>query len=203
MPDQRENAPVDTRERILSAASTELARRGFAGARMEAIGRLAGVRKQVIYYYFPSKAALAQAVLDRSNAQSADFWASFEESSTSAVLHEAIRRLTTSKEQLAHLIWEGQEYSNDDGLHIPISAERRADLRRIARLIEREQAAGDLDVTLDPQYLALLLVLMSVAPPAFPQLTQMLTGSSWDDPVFVTRWSDLTGRLLASLRVEN
>jgi AcrR family transcriptional regulator len=47
-----------TRERILAAATHEFAARGYDGARIDAIGRAAGVNKALLYYYFPNKGEL-------------------------------------------------------------------------------------------------------------------------------------------------
>lgn len=55
----------DTREKLLEVAETLFARGGFAGAPLEAISREVGVRKTALYHYFPSKAALYVAVLER------------------------------------------------------------------------------------------------------------------------------------------
>lgn len=44
-----ERSTPTTRERILDAASAELARAGYAGARMETIAEGAGIRKQGNY----------------------------------------------------------------------------------------------------------------------------------------------------------
>ncbi len=49
---------VDTRERILAVAETLFARRGYAGAHLQAIAEEVGVQKTALYYYFPSKADL-------------------------------------------------------------------------------------------------------------------------------------------------
>jgi TetR/AcrR family transcriptional regulator len=54
-----------TRERILEVATEEFARRGYDGARMDAIAQRGAVRKYSIYYYFPSKQDLFIAVLER------------------------------------------------------------------------------------------------------------------------------------------
>src|SRR6201999_1068343 len=51
-------APRDadrTRAKILSAASTEFAHKGLAGARVDAIAEASGANKRMIYYYFGSK----------------------------------------------------------------------------------------------------------------------------------------------------
>ena len=52
-----------SRERILAAAQEEFGRYGFAGARTERIARAANVNKQLLFYYFGSKAGLYQAVV--------------------------------------------------------------------------------------------------------------------------------------------
>ena len=51
------------RERILSAAASEFARHGFAGARVERIAATAGVNKQLLFHYFGSKTGLYRAAL--------------------------------------------------------------------------------------------------------------------------------------------
>jgi TetR/AcrR family transcriptional regulator len=60
-----ERSGADTREKILAVAETLFARRGFAGAHLQAIAEEVGVQKTALYYYFPSKAALYVAVFSR------------------------------------------------------------------------------------------------------------------------------------------
>ncbi|MBN1894792.1 TetR family transcriptional regulator [bacterium] len=52
-----------TRERIKRSAADEFIRRGFDGARMQAIADRAGANKAMIYYYFRSKEALFEAII--------------------------------------------------------------------------------------------------------------------------------------------
>jgi TetR/AcrR family transcriptional regulator len=52
-----------SRERVFAAAAAEFAARGYAGANMERIARAARLNKAMIYYHFPSKAALYRAIL--------------------------------------------------------------------------------------------------------------------------------------------
>jgi AcrR family transcriptional regulator len=56
---------ADTRHKILDIAEREFARNGFAGAHLQHIAKQVGVQKTALYYYFPSKAALYEAVLVR------------------------------------------------------------------------------------------------------------------------------------------
>ncbi len=51
-----------SRKQIADAAREEFARCGFAGARVARIAREAGLNKQLIFYYFGSKAGLYEAV---------------------------------------------------------------------------------------------------------------------------------------------
>jgi TetR/AcrR family transcriptional regulator len=55
--------PDRTRTVVLSVARREFAKLGLAGARVDEIVRIAGVSKQVIYYYFGSKDELFTAAL--------------------------------------------------------------------------------------------------------------------------------------------
>jgi TetR/AcrR family transcriptional regulator len=50
-----------SRARILEAAKAEFAECGYAGSRIARIARQAGVNKQLLYYYFGSKAGLHEA----------------------------------------------------------------------------------------------------------------------------------------------
>ena len=58
-----ERRSLDTRNKILEVAERQFAREGFAGAHLQDIASQVGVQKTALYYYFPSKAALYQAVL--------------------------------------------------------------------------------------------------------------------------------------------
>ncbi len=58
------NRGSDSRALILAAAERVFARSGFAGARTDDIAAQAGVNKALLYYYFKSKEALYDAVLE-------------------------------------------------------------------------------------------------------------------------------------------
>jgi TetR/AcrR family transcriptional regulator len=57
---------VGTKERVLDAALTSFGTRGFEATSLDAIAADLGVRKQTILYYFPSKDALLEGVIDAS-----------------------------------------------------------------------------------------------------------------------------------------
>lgn len=54
----------ESKTRILRAAEAEFAEKGFDGARVDAIAARAGVNKALLYYYFPSKAGLLEALFE-------------------------------------------------------------------------------------------------------------------------------------------
>lgn len=58
-------SPADRRERILDAAEEAFAELGFAGASLRHIVQAARVNLATVYYYYGSKEALMEAVLDR------------------------------------------------------------------------------------------------------------------------------------------
>lgn len=57
---------TSTSERILDAALASFATRGYEATSLDALAESLGVRKQSILYWFPSKEALLEAVIDRS-----------------------------------------------------------------------------------------------------------------------------------------
>lgn len=58
-----------TQEALLSAATEEFARNGFAGARVDVIAASAGVNKQLVYHYYGSKEGLYRQALETVYAQ--------------------------------------------------------------------------------------------------------------------------------------
>jgi TetR/AcrR family transcriptional regulator len=64
-PAKRERNAVETRKRLLDAAESEFATKGFAGARLRDVAAVAGVQQALIHHYFTDKEGLYRAVLDR------------------------------------------------------------------------------------------------------------------------------------------
>lgn len=58
---------LETRDRILASALALFARRGYAATSIQDIVAAAEVTKPALYYYFDSKAALYQAIVDRAH----------------------------------------------------------------------------------------------------------------------------------------
>jgi TetR/AcrR family transcriptional regulator len=64
MPSASHPRPEDPRAALLRAAIAEIAEKGEAGARTDAIAKAAGVNKALLHYYFGTKEGLHAAVLD-------------------------------------------------------------------------------------------------------------------------------------------
>jgi len=62
---RRERNAGETKRRILDAAGTEFAAKGYDGARLSNIARQAGAQQALIHHYFEDKARLFDAVLQR------------------------------------------------------------------------------------------------------------------------------------------
>jgi TetR/AcrR family transcriptional regulator len=65
-------ATPGTAERILDAALVSFGGRGYEATSLDALAEGLGIRKQSILYWFPSKEALLEAVIDRSATELAD-----------------------------------------------------------------------------------------------------------------------------------
>jgi AcrR family transcriptional regulator len=61
---RRTNDPAGTRRNIVEEATREFARKGYGGARVDAIAARTRTSKRMIYYYFGSKEGLYIAVLE-------------------------------------------------------------------------------------------------------------------------------------------
>jgi TetR/AcrR family transcriptional regulator len=81
-PDAALTTPVSSRARILIAARTEFAERGFDGVPLQAIAARAGVRHPTLLYHFESKELLYRAVIE----QVVDDWAAETERAISTGL---------------------------------------------------------------------------------------------------------------------
>jgi TetR/AcrR family transcriptional regulator len=60
---EEQRTEISSKERILHAAQTIFAQKGFEGSRVDEIARQAGVNKALIYYYFKSKEEILHALV--------------------------------------------------------------------------------------------------------------------------------------------
>jgi TetR/AcrR family transcriptional regulator len=199
-PTERKRDPERTKQRILEAAIDEFSRKGYAGARVADIATLAGVNQQLISYYFGGKEGLAHAIGQQ--------WRAYETRivSDEASLAEQIQaygsvvardpRLLRAAKLLA---WEGleQELTNQDEAE---RAERSARLRSEVDRLSARQTTGEIDETLDPAALLLILMSAGAAPAVYPQLLQSLYGVCEVTPEIIERYSAQLARVVSLLK---
>jgi AcrR family transcriptional regulator len=175
--------PVETRagarDAILDAAELLFARLGFAAATIKQIGAEAGVNPALLYYYFPDKQQLYQAVLDRR---------------VGAFAREVPERIPPEVAPLEgiRLLLKAQVAFLRSSPHVPrLMARELADheaanarpvlqelatgaFRRLCDLIRAGQAEGSIRPDLDPAFTAVSIIAQAgwffVAQPALKQV---------------------------------
>jgi TetR/AcrR family transcriptional regulator len=188
---ERKRDPERTRERILDAAVVEFGEHGFAGARISAIARRAGVNEQLISYYFDGKEGLYRALQRRWQMISAD--ASRPELPIADVV-AAFLRLNAEQRSFARLLaWDGLAHTGSDAV------EPDAYFTEMVEDLLRRQRAGELADDLDPAYVLLMLFAAALAPSVIPQIARRLTGLSADSPRFQEAYTEQLRRVVERL----
>jgi len=77
VPSGRTAPRVDRRRAVLDAATALFAERGFAGVSLQDIAETAGTHKTTLFYHFPTKEALHEAVLDEALGRIAEVMSEF------------------------------------------------------------------------------------------------------------------------------
>jgi TetR/AcrR family transcriptional regulator len=188
---ERKRDPERTRERILDAAVAEFGEHGFAGARISAIARRAGVNEQLISYYFDSKEGLYQALQQRWKKISAG---ANRPDMTMADVVSAFLQLNLEQRSFARLLaWDGLAHVGSD------EVEQDAYFTEIVEELRRRQHAGELAADLDPAYVLLMLFAATLAPTVIPQIVKQLTGRSADSPKFHAAYAEQLRRVVERL----
>jgi TetR/AcrR family transcriptional regulator len=179
-------ADQPSRERLLAAALEEFAAHGPAGARVDAIGRRAGLNKQLITYYFGGKEGLYREMLRWCFGQPSDLP---ESGPVPDLLVEFFRGVLANPQYSRLLQWEalGGEPVDDDS--------RTERFRSMVAAVTAEQAAGRLPADMDADLLLLTLIAAAEYPVAHPQITRMVAGSTPSDPGFAQRYAAHLRRL--------
>jgi AcrR family transcriptional regulator len=97
----RDKQAQETRQRILAAARSEFSARGYLGARLGSIGKLARVPAPLIHHYFENKRSLYQAVVSEAVASmSAEIRSALDLSrSTVTLIASAAQSLPVAEQQ--------------------------------------------------------------------------------------------------------
>ncbi len=141
------------RESILSAARSEFAQFGLAGARVDRIARAAQASKERLYAHFTDKETLFRSVVA---ADAAEFFASvtLRPDAVPDFVGEVFDLASRRPEHLRMITWAGLE-----GLELgppPLDSGESMQAREIA-VIRAAQSAGWVDASWDPLNLLVLL----------------------------------------------
>jgi AcrR family transcriptional regulator len=187
------------RVKILEAARREFGLRGFAGARVEAIARRAGVNKGLIFYYFESKEGLFRALAEERFSHQATPSASEPEDA----LQWPLFLFELGDETLdwaRFFMWEGLDV--DDAMPPLLMEDKRRQgwERRIEWVLE-QQREGRLPADLNGRHLTLFLYMLGVYPYLVPQLAYLITGSLPGQAAFAREFETFVSALGARLRL--
>jgi TetR/AcrR family transcriptional regulator len=174
--------PKRTRARILAAAEKEFSAKGFAGARVDAIAKRAGINKRMLYHYFGNKEGLFREILLRGLTQPGSPFGAPEPAPTGLFdylryFHEACAR---NHDFLRLLEWEALSQSR----RVIGEDERRAEEVNGVERIRRAQNQGLVPSDLEPEQFLLAMMGLVTFPFAFPQVTRLVTGLSPSDLEF-------------------
>lgn len=155
----------DSRALIEDAARTEFAEYGFAGARMARIASRAAVNKQLIFYYFGSKAGLYRSVVDET--EPAVLFPPTPPSvpgRPAGQLRETIlqlfRSLAARPDLVRLIITDAQDRQMGRNLWRRLLDDMRA---RISRVVSEGQGLGYFRDDVDPNRFAEMALLLPVA----------------------------------------
>ena len=172
--------PERTSGRILAAALSEFAAHGFAGARVDAIARRAGINKRMLYHYFGDKEALFRAVLRKKISERqaiAETLSGNPEDNIPFWFETACK----DPEWVRMLEWEALQNPKRKVID---EKQRLATVAHALKRIRRRQKRGQLSSEFDPRHLMLTIRSLTMFPMAFPQLTRLIMGRDISDPKF-------------------
>jgi TetR/AcrR family transcriptional regulator len=175
-----------TRERIIAAASAEFARKGFDGARTDAIARRAGVNERMIFYCFDNKEGTYRETLRRKLSEKKRLLESNPEDDFAASLVNGFEMCADDIDLLRMVQWEELQGGTEQWT---ASEEHQMLQRRAAAQLRRLKARGALPDDADEQMLRLVAVALKTFPLLLPQLTGHISGFEPDDPRFRRRWT--------------
>ncbi|MGQ9856471.1 MAG: TetR/AcrR family transcriptional regulator [Fervidobacterium sp.] len=149
------NKSSETREKILSAARRLFSEKGYDGVSMEDIAQASGVRKSLIYYYFPSKDVLFEevwvSVIDELETEL--FSEAENEGSILKVIKKLIRKyveFALNKQQLSKLIARERMHVLENESNFSNAHKRYISLlSRLEKIFEKGKNEGVLN-NIDP-----------------------------------------------------
>jgi len=197
-----------TLDRILDAARDAFSKDGFDGARLDEIGKAAGVSKQLVYHYFKTKDELYAVVLDRIATEVLAMLdgPEYEEMSPQEAIEALIERIMLNFVERPYLVGITVDQSLHKGEHVSRKSQYLPSVRkfvetRIAPILARGEESGQFRSDIDP-YLFYWSV-FSLATGAFFQDWSMsqTSGVDFSSPEGVDVWrAHVTSLVLGGLR---
>ena len=175
--------PGQSRRRILDAALSEFAAKGFAGARVDVIVKRARINKRMLYHYFGDKEGLFREVLRRKITERSAWLASAPEDPVELLPHW-FQLACRDREWVRLLEWEALQWGEKKVID---EDRRQASIGRAIERLRGQQGRGLVSRKYDPAQLLLAMMSLTAYPLAFPQLARLVTGLSVSDPEFQTR----------------
>jgi AcrR family transcriptional regulator len=166
-----------TRRRLKEAATAEFAEYGLDGTTMTRIATRAGINKERLYSYYGDKNALWEVVLaDELDRLAASI--SVDAGDDVGEFAGAAYDFHAAHPELARLLqWEGLRRE------APARAEERAaHYQRKVQDFATAQHEGLLDPAVDPAHLTFALIALAAWWQTVPQLAELITGASANDP---------------------
>jgi TetR/AcrR family transcriptional regulator len=185
------------RQAIVDAAVREFSSNGFSGARINTIARKAKVNKQLIYYYFDSKAGLYEAVLgDLIMRLDERMGAGDPHPSVGVAAKDHTDRLLDQggAEWIRVWLWEALQ-STSHGRDV----ERARVWARWVSVFEHARKSGEISRDLDPKMLALALNSIIVTPYMTPLITTLITGMDPNSDSFKKKQASLVRNLVKAM----
>jgi AcrR family transcriptional regulator len=151
---------VSRRQEILDAALDRFAARGFQGTSVREIARAVGVNEATLYHYFPSKAAILDAIIDQLIAERQEVFR-MEDAATlplrdvlSRIALRSLERLRTDRERklVRLLMIEGPRLAVEG--RFPFLRLVHESVQRLTRAFEALAASGRIR-RLDPRLIGL------------------------------------------------
>ncbi len=175
----------DSWHAILDAAIEEFAEHGRSGVRIEHVARRAGYNKSLIYRFFKDRDSLFQAALQR-QFETRDEMLPAAPDNFVDVLSWWSANNQKNPVFMRMILREALENTGER----PVQAEaREAYYQSQIEVIEAQQVKGQVANGLDPKYLFLALLGVSILPTALPQICQLVTGVDTNSKEFEKDWS--------------
>ena len=199
-PATRQRDADRSRDALLDAALKEFAANGYAGAGTTDIAARAGVNKQLISYYFGGKEGLYQALVER--------WLRVEAeiaqpgTPLADVVIGYLDLIKTQPELFRLFLWEELAYPAGGGsdAHAAGGAEPGdpAAAPEVADIVRR-QREGEITAELDPAFVLLVLMAVTMMPVALARQVKLFTGLEPDSPELAERLREQVRLLVRQL----